>query len=196
MKAIKSIWRCCAAIALGVLCGCETVTVPPKPPTPVKPDYASIYDLERLALKMMEKLNGDVRFSKEYERIKEKKNGTLPCIVVDPLKNKTTSQEVKPPLRAARDSINEWLYNSDLFDFRNDDNSIDLAMEIYTTITSSSEVKDQGYGPNSLDLLLCGNLREFPSESDDKVVYYRLRIAIVNLHTGKTVWESTQKLEK
>lgn len=196
MKTIKSIWRCCAAIALGVLCGCETVTVPPEPPTPVKPDYAPIYDLERLALKMMEKLDGNARFIKEYARIKEKKNGTLPCIVVGLLENKTTSQEVKPPLRAARDAINERLYNSYLFDFRNDDNSIDLAMEIYTTITSSSEVKDQGYGPNSLDLLLCGDLREFPPESDVKAVYYRLRIAIVNLHTGKTVWESTQKLEK
>ena len=196
MKIIKSIWRCCVAIALCVLCGCETVTVPPKPIPPVKTDGATIYDLERLALKMMEKLDGNARFSKEYEHIKEKKNGTLPCIVVGLLENKTTSQEVKPRLRAARDSINEWLYNSELFDFRNDDNSIALAMEIYTTITSSSEAKDQGYGPNSLNLLLCGDLREFPSESDDKVVYYRLRIAIVNLHTGKTVWESTQKLER
>ena len=196
MKAIKSIWRCCAAIALGVLCGCETVTVPPKPPTPVKPDYASIYDLERLALKMMEKLDGNARFIKEYERIKEKKNGTLPCIVVGPLENKTTSQGVKPQLLAARDSINEWLYNSDLFDFRNDDNSLKLASEIFKTITGGSEVKDQDFGTNPLDLFLCGDLREFLAESGDKAVYYRLRIAIVDLHTGKTVWESMQRLEK
>ena len=51
------VWPCLAIIALGVLCGCETVTIPPEPPTPVKTDYATIYDLERLALNMMEKLN-------------------------------------------------------------------------------------------------------------------------------------------
>lgn len=187
---------CLVAIALGILCGCETATVPPDPPPPVKPAYASIYDLERLALNMMDKLNGNVRFSKEYEHIKEKRNGSLPCIVVGLLDNDTTSQEVKLRLRSARDSINEWLYNSELFDFRNDDYSLKLASEILKTITGGSEVKVQDSGANSLDLFLCGDLREFPAESEDKTVYYRLRIAIIDLHTGKTVWESMQRLEK
>lgn len=198
----KVAWRRCAIMALGALCGCETVTVPPQP-APLPPDTyvpgepapATIYDLERLVLNMMEKLNGNVRFFEEYGRIKEKKNGALPCIVVGLLENKTTV-EVRPQLRAARDSIDEWLYNSNLFDLRNDDNSIKLASEIYKEVTGGSVVEDQDFGTNSLDVFLCGDLREFPGESRGRIGYYRLRIAMVNLHTGKTLWESTQRLKK
>ncbi|MBO7725356.1 MAG: hypothetical protein J6S40_02715, partial [Thermoguttaceae bacterium] len=59
MKEKNVVWRCCAVMALGILCGCETVTVPPEPPRgPVspKPTDAQLYNLESATSQLMSKM--------------------------------------------------------------------------------------------------------------------------------------------
>lgn len=199
--------HCLAAIVLGVLCGCETVTVPPKPTgtqyvgtdviKPGSPDKATMYDLDYLIANTMTKLNHCTEFDEAYNSVKEKKNGARPRLVIANFDNKTTNGDTRRKLNVARDSIKEWFYNSGRFNLRDDDDSIVLAYDIFKNVVGVAEVSNP-VTANSLDFYLRGKLVDIPPSSPDygEEYQYRLEITMYNLHNGDILWTGIQKLGK
>ena len=197
-----------ALLASTILVGCTNVkTIPPEPTgtqyvgtdmvVPGRPDKATMYDLERMIVQTMTKLNNCTEFEEAYNSVREKKNGNKPRMVIANFDNKTSDGDARRKLNAARDSIKEWLYNSGRFNIRDDDASIVLAASIFENVTGSSEVSDS-ISANSLDFYLCGKLIDIPPSSPDygENYQYRLEITMYNLHTGDLLWTGIQKLGK
>ena len=200
---------CAAALLMSaIFAGCTNVkTIPPEPTgtqhistdivVPGRPDKATMYDLDRLIVQTMTKLNNCTEFEESYNSVREKKNGNKPRLVIAYFDNKTSDGDTKRKVNAARDSIKEWLYNSGRFNIRDDDASIVMANSIFETVTGSSEVSNS-IAANSLDFYLRGELVDIrPSSPDSGEGYqYRLKITMYNLHTGDLLWTGTQKLGK
>ena len=164
---------------------------------PGRPDKATMYDLDRLIVQTMTKLNNCTEFEESYNSVREKKNGNKPRIVIANFDNKTSDGDARRKLNAARDFIKEWLYNSGRFNIRDDDASIVLADSIFENVTGSSEVSDS-ISANSLDFYLRGRLVDIPPSSPDcgENYQYRLEITMYNLHNGDLLWTGIQKLGK
>lgn len=194
-------WRRCAIMALGALCGCETVTVPPKPtgtqyPPPdtvVKGDYklATMYDLERLVLMMLDKMNADLDFMDDYNVVKVAKK-KKPHLIVALVDNKSPDAWIRDRCGPMRDSINERL--SHLFRLKNDDNSLVLADRIFIEVTGGNTDANKQITDDSLDFYMRTKVRN--DLEGVGVHLYKLHITLNNLHTGDVVWESTQKFYK
>ena len=201
------VWTCLSSIALGILCGCETVTVPPEPTgtqhigtdivVPGRPDKVTMYDLDRLIVETMTKLNNCTEFEEAYNSVREKKNGAKPRLIIANFDNKTSDGDTRRKLNAARDFIKEWLYNSGRFSIRDDDASIVLAYDIFEIVVGSSEVSVP-VTANSLDFYLRGELVPIsPSSLDYGEKYqYRLEVTMYSLHDGDILWTGIQKLGK
>ena len=71
-------WRCCAMVVFGILCGCETVTVPPKPPS--GPDSPN--GLESATSQLISKMRSSYAFKRNYADVLKTK-GRRPVVVVD-----------------------------------------------------------------------------------------------------------------
>lgn len=191
MKAIKSIWHCCAAIALGVLCGCETVTVPPTPDgmeylphdTVVagKPGDATIYDLKRLVKEILEEIKADNDFMGALTAMKSEK-GRPPNLVVANIDNKSGDAEIRSMCRPMRNYIIEGLKN--FVSLRIDDNSIVLAPRILSDITGGDKDANKRITADSLDLYLCLLLEKDPRTPSDGVHWYAINATMYDLHTG------------
>ena len=198
-----------AALLISVIfAGCTNVnTIPPEPTgtqhigtdivVPGRPDKATMYDLDRLIVQTMTKLNNCTEFEESYNSVREKKNGATPRLVIANFDNKTSDGDARRKLNAARDFIKEWLYNSGRFNIRDDDASIVLADSIFENVTGSSEVSDS-ISANSLDFYLRGRLVDIPPSSPDcgENYQYRLEITMYNLHNGDLLWTGIQKLGK
>ena len=199
-----------AAVLLisAILAGCASEnTIPPEPTgtqyvgtdivAPGRPDKATMYDLDRLIVQTMTKLNNCTEFEKAYNSVREKKNGNKPRMVIANFDNKTSDGDTRLKLNAARDLIKEWLYNSGKFNIRDDDASILLANSIFENVTGSSEVSDS-FAANSLDFYLRGRLVDIPPSSPDysENYQYRLEITMHSLHNGDLLWTGIQKLGK
>lgn len=198
-----------AALLISVIfAGCTNVnTIPPEPTgtqhigtdivVPGRPDKVTMYDLDRLIVETMTKLNNCTEFEEAYNSVREKKNGAKPRLVIANFDNKTSDGDTRRKLNAARDFIKEWLYNSGRFSIRDDDASIVLAYDIFEIVVGSSEVSDS-IAANSLDFYLRGRLVDIPPSSPDygENYQYRLEITMYNLHTGDLLWTGIQKLGK
>ena len=88
MKKGNGVWRCCAVMALGILCGCETVVVPPKPrndarqgdpaePFFGRPQDVTMYSLESSARQLIADMKANAEITRNYEIKKTAKNTTV-----------------------------------------------------------------------------------------------------------------------
>lgn len=100
-------WRCCAAIALGVLCGCETMTVPPEPPG------AQRYDLESASSRLMSEMLSSAAFKRHHAAI-EKAKGSHAVIVVGEIEN--CLHNTHPDCEIVRNRVQVLLNEPGLFD--------------------------------------------------------------------------------
>ena len=193
MKAIKSIGRCCAAISLGILCGCETVTVPPTPSpgtvhlppdTPVlgKPGDATIYELKRLVKEILDEIKADNDFMETLKAMKTEK-GEKPDLVVAYVDNESHDGDIRAMCRPMRNYIIEGLKN--LVSLRIDDNSIVLAPRILSDINGGNKDANKRITPDSLDLYLCILVEKDPRPPSDGFHWYAINATMHNLHTGR-----------
>ena len=192
MKTIKFSWHCSAAIALGVLCGCETVTVPPTsvgteylPPDTIvtgQPGDATVYDLKRLVKEILDEIKADNDFVVALSAMKSEK-GRMPDLVVANIENKSSDVEIRSMCRPMRSYIIEGLKN--LVSLRIDDNSIVLAPRILSDITGGDKDANKRITPDSLDLYLCIIVEKDPRSPSDGVHWYAINATMYDLHTGR-----------
>ena len=158
---------------------------------------ATMYDLESAAVELMEQMRATPRFSEEYAAVTNALQHASPpkhrpMIVVAFLENRTT-QRVQGRLDAVRDTISASLYNSGLFDVKDDEATAKILGRIIRGVDGGMEKGTllQTIGERDApDFMLTGELRHF--EDFGGVHTYRLALAIHSLKTGRTIWQGIQ----
>ena len=194
-------------VLLVALCGC--VAPPPSEP-PQRAVYAdpngivagtagkaTMYDLESAAVELMEQMRSNSRFSEEYSAATNALQHASPpkrrpMIVVAFLENRTT-QRVQGRLDAVRDTIASSLFNSGLFDVKDDEATAKILGRIVRGVDGGMEKGTllQTIGERDApDFMLTGEFRHF--EDFGGVHTYRLALAIHSLKTGQTIWQGIQ----
>ena len=170
----------------------------PTPPPPVRtpsppPPKGPIFD------RLVDKLSGEMllspQFVKNYEAQRE--NGErLPIAVIGGMENASGHPEFDAGLKIAGERFRKKLFDSKLFDIKDDAVLVSLAKRIVDSGNSAtedgdlmSELKQHG----SPDFFVVGNLTLFADL--DGTGYYKFRVSIHSLRTGKIVWEGIETIE-
>lgn len=199
----KGGWLFCAAVLLA--CGCETVTVPPRQTgtryvnanevVAGEPTSATMYDLETAVQKLMSKMRGSPRFSENYAAAKKAK-GALPIVVLGNIEN-LTEDRILDRLIAMGDTIRTSLYNTGMFEVKDDEASEVIRSRIIRGADGGLETGSlvQNLGKQDApDFIVLGDMRHFADVGGYHT--YRLRLAIHSLSTGKIIWEGIQTMVK
>ena len=171
-------WRCCAVIALGILCGCETIVVPPEPKNdarqgdPAEPFFGrtqdvTMYSLESSARQLLSDMKANAEFKRNYAIKKKAKKNERPTVIVGEIKN-STENHVQDRLDLVRSTVvRTELQNSGLF----------------TMLSKDAEA--------SPDYVVNGTFTDVP-ESDGRHNHY-LYIRIKDFKTDVIIWEGFRK---
>ena len=195
MMKLKKLVPLAAVAVCGLVCGCvepraryvdhgEIVSGVPESPT--------MYDLETSVQTLMQKMLASQQFSKNYNAAKAAKGGQLPIVVIGNIANKTT-ERIQGRLDAVGETLRSALFESSLFEVKDDDASSAISSRILHGADDGLEDGElvQSIGTQeSPDFIVLGDLRHFADVGGYHT--YRLRIAIHNLRTGKVVWEGIQ----
>ena len=162
---------------------------PPQRPLPPPPGTSLDHKVDALVREML--LNP--QFVKNYDEIKAKLDGRLPIVVIGGIDNKSGNTNLNDLIEAAGERFRVKLFNSKLFEVKDDGVLVSLAKRIVASGNSPLEdgeimgaLKQHG----SPDFFVVGDLRRLTDL--DGVGYYKLRLAIHNLLTGKIVWEGIE----
>ena len=157
-----------------------------------KASEATMYDLESGTQELLKKMRKSNLFMQNYTKVKAAKNGDPPVIVLGNIENKTSAR-IQGRLDSVRDIVRSSLFETDLFEVKDDQASSQIAARITQSETNGLEngslVSTLGTH-DSPDFMVLGDLRAF--EDHGGFHTYKLRLAIHNLSTGKIVWEGIQ----
>lgn len=185
-----------AALVICVLvCGCVEPRAHYADPNEIVagvPGQATMYDLETSVQTLMQKMLASPQFFKNYNAAKAAKGGQLPIVVIGNIANKTT-ERIQGRLDAVGETLRSALFESSLFEVKDDDAGEAIASRIQRGADGGLEdgalVQSMGT-QESPDFIVLGDLRHFADVGGYHT--YRLRIAFHNLRTGKVVWEGIQ----
>ena len=166
---------------------------PPPPPRPKKlPPPQGTY-LDHKVDALVREMLTNAQFVKNYEDSKEKQEGRLPIAVIGGIENKSSNAGLNDLIEAAGERFRVKLFNSKLFEVKDDGVLVALAKRIVASGNSPLEdgeimgvLKQHG----SPDFFVVGDLRHLTDL--DGVGYYKLRLAIHSLSTGKIIWEGIE----
>ena len=181
--------------ACGFVCGCvepRARYVNPGEIVSGASESPTMYDLETSVHTLMQKMLTSPQFSKNYNAAKTAKGGALPIVVIGNIANKTT-ERIQGRLDAVGETLRAALFESSLFEVKDDDAGDAIASRIQRGADNGLEdgalVQSMGT-QESPDFIVLGDLRHFADIGGYHT--YRLRLAIHNLRTGKVVWEGVQ----
>ena len=133
------------------------------------------------------------QFVKNYDENKARQDERLPIVVLGGIENKSGNAELKDLIESAGERFRVKLFNSKLFEVKDDGVLVALAKRIVASGNSPLEdgelmsaLKQHG----SPDFFVVGDLKRMTDL--DGVSYYKLRLAIHSLATGKIVWEGIE----
>lgn len=162
---------------------------PPKKPMPLPLGTSLDHKVDLLVREML--VNS--QFVKNYEESKERQGGHLPVAVIGGIENKSGNVGLNSLIEAAGERFRVKLFNSKLFEVKDDGVLVALAKRIVASENSPLEdgeimsvLKQHG----SPDFFVAGDLKHLTDL--DGMGYYKLRIAIHSLLTGKIVWEGIE----
>ena len=157
----------------------------------------TMYDLESSVQRLVQKMLAHPQFAKNYGAAKAAKAGKLPIVVNGNIAN-LTSDRVQGRLDSANDTIRAMLFDSALFEVKNDNASDAIKSRIISGADGGIENVDalmQSFGAQEApDFIVLGDLRHFADVGGYHT--YKLRIAIHSLKTGKVVWEGIESRVK
>lgn len=165
---------------------------PPKPlpprPEPKRPVFDKIVD--KLSVEML----SNSQFVKNYEEQKEK-GERLPIAVIGGMENESGRPEFDAGLKAAGERFRKKLFDSKLFDVKDDAILVNLAKRIVASGNSATEngdLMEELKQHGSPDFFVIGNLNHFADL--DGTGYYKFRVTMHSLRTGKIVWEGIETI--
>ena len=160
----------------------------PPPPSPRRPIFDKIVD--KLVVEML----SSPQFVKNYEEQKEKGERT-PIAVIGGMENESGRAELDAGLKAAGERFRKKLFDSKLFDVKDDAILVGLAKRIVASANSATEngdLMEELKQHGSPDFFVIGNLVHFADL--DGAGYYKFRITMHSLRTGKIVWEGIETI--
>ncbi len=182
---------------------CDTLDLgrkePKSPREKLRPDNAiskdvdfTMSDFDAMFGSLVKAMLVHSRFKENYETAQTEKGG-LPIVIVGSVTNKSdgaASQSYGDLLRAIPDTLRIELFNSNLFDVKDDELSMALAQRILASDKSPVEdgelmsaLKQHG----SPDFVIVGDIRLLADCERRKTC--RVHLALHSLKTGKVVWE-------
>ena len=183
------------AVIIAGIVGCvgdkEAKYVNPNKIITGKADSPTMYDLESSARLLMERMLAHPQFVSNYNAAKAAK-GRLPIAVIGNIENKT-NQRVQGRLDAVGETIREVLFDSSLFEVKDDEAANAIKSRIIRSADGGLEngALVQAMGTqDSPDFILLGDLRHYSEQGGYNI--FRLRLAIHDLRTGKIIWEGIQ----
>ena len=172
--------------------------VRPRNPPPTDADF-TMSDFDAMFESLVKTMLGNPRFKENYETAQTEKGG-LPIVIVGSVTNKSdgaASQAYGDLLKAIPDTLRIELFNSNLFDVKNDELSMTFAQRILASDKSPVEdgelmsaLKQHG----SPDFVIIGDIRLFVDLGKRKTC--RVHLALHSLKTGKVVWEGKKTAVK
>ena len=154
-----------------------------------------MYDLETAVQNLVSKMRGSPRFTENYNAAKKAKGG-LPIVVIGNIENKTSGR-IQRRLDAVGDTIRTLLYDTGMFEVKDDEASEAIRSRIIRGADGGLETSllVQNLGKQDApDFIVLGDMRHFTDVGGYHT--YRLRLAIHSLSTGKIIWEDIQTMVK
>ena len=174
-------------------------TAPPPSPKPLPPPSPKQPMFDGLVDRLLAEMLSNPQFAKNYGEQKEK-GGRLPISVIGGMENESGRAELDVGLKAAGERFRKKLFDSKLFDIKDDAILVSLAKRIVASGNSATEngdLMEELKQHGSPDFFVVGNLAYFADL--DGSTYYKLRITMHSLRTGMIVWEGietvTQNME-
>ena len=155
-------------------------------------DKVTMYELESSAQMLMQKMLVHPQFVANYNAVKAEK-GQLPIVVIGNIDSKIKGVHIQGRLDAVGESLRVALFNSALFDVKDDEAADAIKSRIVRSADGGLETGElfQLMGThNSPDFIVLGDLRHFKDVGGYHT--YRLRLALHSLRTGKILWEGIQ----
>jgi len=171
------------------------VPTPPPPPKPLPPppeQKRPVFDkiVDKLSVEML----SSSQFVKNYEEQKEK-GERLPIAVIGGMENESGHPEFDAGLKASGERFRKKLFDSKLFDVKDDAILVNLAKRIVASGNSATEngdLMEELKQHGSPDFFVIGNLNHFADL--DGTGYYKFRVTMHSLRTGKIVWEGIETI--
>lgn len=166
--------------------------VPPPPPPPPPPPRRPIFD--KIVDKLVVEMLSSPQFVRNYEEQKEKGERT-PIAVIGGMENESGRAELDAGLKTAGVRFRKKLFDSKLFDVKDDAILVGLAKRIVASANSATEngdLMEELKQHGSPDFFVIGNLVHFADL--DGTGYYKFRITMHSLRTGKIVWEGIETI--
>ncbi len=160
----------------------------PQPPQPKRPVFDKVVD--KLSVEML----SSPQFVKNYEEQKEK-GERLPIAVIGGMENESGRPEFDAGLKAAGERFRKKLFDSKLFDVKDDAILVSLAKRIVASGNSATEngdLMEELKQHGSPDFFVVGNLAHFADL--DGTGYYKFRVTMHSLRTGKIAWEGIETI--
>lgn len=160
----------------------------PSPPEPKRPVFDKIVD--KLSVEMLM----SPQFVKNYEEQKEKSE-RIPIAVIGGMENESGHAEFDAGLKMAGERFRKKLFDSKLFDVKDDAILVNLAKRIVASGNSATEngdLMEELKQHGSPDFFVVGNLTHFADL--DGTGYYKFRITMHSLRTGKIAWEGIETI--
>lgn len=172
---LMAIAVCCA------VCGCVTKEPP------------ELYNLETAAQMLIVEMSKHSQFTMNYNAVKTAK-GKVPVVCLSPVKNNTSLPEGRGWGRNADEFVRIGLFDTGLFEVKNDDDAGAILSRIIWGadggIENVSEIMKTIGEQDAPDFMVTGDIK--PTSPVDGYPAYRLRLAVYDLKTGKVVWEGLQ----
>lgn len=165
---------------------------PPPPPLPPPPAPKPVLDIlvDRLVAEML----SHPQFVRNYEEQKESAK-RLPIAIIGVMENETGIEEFDAAIKAAGDRFRKKLFDSKLFDVKDDAMLVNFAKRIIesgNSPTENGDLMEELKQHGSPDFYIVGNLNRFADL--DGTVYCKFRVTMHSLRTGKIVWEGIETI--
>lgn len=168
---------------------------PPPPPPPPAPPKPKLPVFDKIVDGMARDMLSSVQFLRNYEEHKVSGGGRLPIAIIGATENESGRGELDMGLKVAGERFRKKLFDSKLFDVKDDKVLAGLAKRIIASGNSPTENGDlmnelKQHG--SPDFFIVANLAHF---SDlDGTGYYKFRMSVHSLRTGRIVWEGIETI--
>ena len=163
----------------------------PKPPAPAPLPPSTI--LDRQVDVLVKEMLANPNFVRNYDECKARLSERLPVAVLGGIANQSGDAGLNPLLEAAGERFRVRLFNTKLFEVKDDGVLVALARRIVASGNSpleNGELMGALKRHGSPDFFVAGDLKRLTDL--DGVSYYKLRLAIHSLSTGRTVWEGIE----
>ena len=167
---------------------------PPPPPPPPPPPGTS---LDHKVDALMKEMLINPQFVKNYEESKAKLDGRLPLVVIGGIENKSGIAEMNDLVEAAGQRFRVKLFDSKLFEVKDDEARVSLARRIIESGNSpleNGEIMEALKQHGSPDFFVVGDFKRLTDL--DGMGFYKLRLAIHSLWTGKIIWEGIETFKR